>query len=164
MTTELLNSCRDFNRMYKLPVPNKPSLENLGEDWRERLRNFKKTLAEELNEIDEIIESEEENPLVILTAIADLLGDINVYTHSESLKFGIPLDGVLKVIMDSNMSKLGEDGNPIYNEDGKVMKGPNYWKPEPKIMELLFRKALPLAYVPDEAEESKYLTNQESAA
>lgn len=69
--------------------------------------------------------------------LADLLGDIQVYCASEMAKFGLPLDDVLETIMRSNFSKLGEDGNPIYDERGKVLKGPNYWKPEPAIKELL---------------------------
>jgi predicted HAD superfamily Cof-like phosphohydrolase len=71
--------------------------------------------------------------------LADLLGDIQVYCASEMAKFGLPLDEVLAIIMRSNFSKLGADGKPIYDERGKVQKGPNYWKwkPEPKIKELL---------------------------
>lgn len=76
----------------------------------------------------------------ILTMLADLLGDIQVYCASEMAKFGLPLDDVLAIIMQSNFSKLGADGNPIYDERGKVMKGPAYWKPEPKIAELLATK------------------------
>jgi hypothetical protein len=49
----------------------------------------------------------------------------------------LPLDRVLKVIMESNFSKLGADGQPIYDQRGKVMKGPHYWKPEPRIKEIL---------------------------
>ena len=70
-------------------------------------------------------------------AIADLLGDVIVYCRSEALKYGIPLEEVLSIIMDSNESKLGADGKPIYDANGKFLKGPNYWKPEPKIKELL---------------------------
>ena len=47
------------------------------------------------------------------------------------------LEAVLQIIMDSNASKLGADGKPIYDANGKFLKGPNYWKPEPKIRELL---------------------------
>jgi predicted HAD superfamily Cof-like phosphohydrolase len=62
-----------------------------------------------------------------------------VYCRSEALKYGLPLEDVLNVIMDSNASKLGADGKPIYDENGKFLKGPNYWKPEPKIKTLLLR-------------------------
>jgi len=107
-----------------------------------RLKAFKSILGEELDEIDEIIVAAErgDNQLAVLTMLADLLGDIQVYCASEMAKFGLPLDEVLAVIMQSNFSKLGEDGRPIYDERGKVMKGANYWKPEPKISEILAAK------------------------
>ena len=73
----------------------------------------------------------------LLTAIADLLGDVIVYCRSEALKYGLPLEDVLNVIMDSNESKLGAHGNPIYDANGKFLNGPNYWKPEPRIKALL---------------------------
>ncbi len=69
--------------------------------------------------------------------LGDLLGDVQVYCASEMAKFGLPLDEVLAIIMQSNFSKLDADGKPIYDERGKVMKGPGYWKPEPKIQALL---------------------------
>jgi len=65
------------------------------------------------------------------------LGDIQVYCASEMAKFGLPLDQILGIIMQSNLSKLGADGQPIYDERGKVQKGPGYWKPEPAILTLL---------------------------
>ncbi len=126
----------DMNAMYKLPTELTPALPANPAD---RLRKFKVTLLDEVNEIDEIVaacESKEE-PIDILVAVADLLGDVIVYCRSEALKFGIPLEDVLNVIMDSNESKLGADGKPIYDSNGKFLKGPNYWKPEPKIRELL---------------------------
>ena len=73
----------------------------------------------------------------IITALSDWLGDIIVYAASEARRSGIPLPQVLEVIMSSNFSKLGADGNPIYDDRGKVMKGPGYWKPEPKISEII---------------------------
>jgi predicted HAD superfamily Cof-like phosphohydrolase len=60
-----------------------------------------------------------------------------VYCASEAKRWGLPLDEILNVIMQSNFSKLDANGEPIYDERGKVMKGPNYWKPEPKISQLL---------------------------
>ena len=127
-----------FNGIYKLPVSVKPTLD-VGVPVAERLRAFKNILNEEIDEIDEIITTVEEGaPLLeVLTMLADLLGDIQVYCASEMAKFGLPLDEVLAIIMRSNFSKLGADGKPIYDERGKVQKGPNYWKPEPKIKELL---------------------------
>jgi predicted HAD superfamily Cof-like phosphohydrolase len=76
-------------------------------------------------------------PAEVLVAMADLLGDVMVYCRSEALKYGLPLEEVLDVIMDSNESKLGADGKPIYDANGKFLKGPNYWKPEPRITALL---------------------------
>lgn len=130
-----------FNGIYKLPVHHIPTTQ-IGIPMGERLKAFKSILSEELDEIDEIITAaeHEENPLAVLTMLADLLGDIQVYCASEMAKFGLPLDEVLAVIMQSNFSKLGQDGKPIYDERGKVMKGPNYWKPEPKISAILAAK------------------------
>ena len=70
-------------------------------------------------------------------AMPDLLGDIMVYCRSEALKYGLPLEEVLDVIMDSNESKLGADGKPIYDANGKFLKGPDYWKAQPKMQCLL---------------------------
>jgi predicted HAD superfamily Cof-like phosphohydrolase len=94
---------------------------------------------DEVHEIDEIVAQARSGaaPLDLAVAIADLLGDVIVYCRSEALKYGIPLEDVLQIIMDSNASKLGADGKPIYDANGKFLKGPNYWKPEPKIRELL---------------------------
>jgi len=64
-----------------------------------------------------------------------------VYCRSEALKYGLPLEDVLDIIMDSNESKLGADGKPIYDANGKFLKGPNYWRPEPKIKVLLEKAA-----------------------
>ena len=129
---------KKFNGMYKLPVNAKPTLD-VGVPLIERLQAFKSILSEELNEIDEIVDAAQTQaqPLEILTMLADLLGDIQVYCASEMAKFGLPLDQVLGIIMQSNLSKLGADGQPIYDERGKVQKGPNYWKPEPAILTLL---------------------------
>ena len=132
------NDIEKFNSIYKLPVNKVPTI-NVGVPMAERLKAFKDILLEEVSEIDEIISAAEggSDELATLTMLADLLGDLQVYCASEMAKFGLPLDGVLEVIMQSNFSKLGADGKPIYDERGKVMKGPNYWKPEPKISELL---------------------------
>lgn len=73
-------------------------------------------------------------PVTVVVNLADLLGDIIVYCASEAQRWGIPLPQVLAIIMASNTSKLGADGQPIINPDnGKFEKGPNYWKPEPMI-------------------------------
>ena len=131
-----------FNGIYKLPVSPIPSLENLGVDVVTRLEAFQDILSEEILEIVPIIEAIKDgaDPLDVLTSLADLLGDIQVFCASEMAKFGLPQDLVLGAIMQSNFSKLGADGNPIYDERGKVQKGPNYWKPEPMIKSILQRE------------------------
>ena len=125
-----------MNAMYKLPVNDHPVLP---EDVASRLTKFKATLMDEVHEIDQIVELVQKGGSAqdILVAMADLLGDVIVYCRSEALKYGLPLEDVLNIIMDSNESKLGADGKPIYDANGKFLKGPNYWKPEPKIKILL---------------------------
>ena len=111
----------------------------LPENVADRLVKFKATLLDEVHEIDEIVQLANSGASAndVAVAIADVLGDIMVYCRSEALKYGLPLEVVLDIIMDSNESKLGADGNPIYDANGKFLKGPNYWKPEPKIKTLL---------------------------
>ena len=125
-----------MNAMYRLPANDYPVLP---EDVVGRLTKFKATLMDEVHEIDQIVELAQKGALQtdILVAIADLLGDVIVYCRSEALKYGLPLEAVLDVIMDSNQSKLGADGKPIYDANGKFLKGPGYWKPEPKIKALI---------------------------
>ena len=125
-----------MNAMYKLPAHDRPTLPA---DVPDRLTKFKATLIDEVHEIDEIVKLAQDGaaPIDIAVAIADLLGDIVVYCRSEALKYGLPLETVLDVIMDSNESKLGADGRPIYDANGKFLKGPNYWRPEPRIKALL---------------------------
>lgn len=136
--SEFSEDIKKFNGIYQLPVNPMPSLA-VGVPAEERMLAFKDILLEEVQEIDEIIDAQKagEDPLEVLTMLADLLGDIQVYCASEMAKFGLPLDQVLGIIMQSNFSKLGADGLPIYDERGKVMKGPHYWKPEPKIHAML---------------------------
>ena len=125
-----------MNAMYKLPAHSQPTLPA---DVADRLVKFKATLLDEVHEIDEIVKLSKESgaEIDVAVAIADLLGDIMVYCRSEALKYGLPLEEVLDVIMDSNESKLGADGKPIYDANGKFLKGPKYWKPEPRIKALL---------------------------
>ena len=65
-----------------------------------------------------------------LLEVADALTDLLYVTYGAGHAFGIDLDKCFNEVQNSNMSKLGEDGKPIYNEFGKVMKGPNYFKPD----------------------------------
>ena len=80
-------------------------------------------IKEELEELKEAIEQKD------MTEIADALTDILYVTYGAGHAFGINLDKCFNEVQESNMSKLGEDQKPIYNENGKVMKGPNYFKP-----------------------------------
>jgi len=81
-------------------------------------------INEELNELKQAIL--EKN----LTEVADALTDILYVTYGAGHAFGINLDNCFEEVQKSNMSKLGKDGKPIFNESGKVMKGPEYFKPD----------------------------------
>ena len=133
-----------MNAMYKLPAHAAPALPANVTD---RLVKFKATLLDEVHEIDDIVQLANNGGSAadIAVALADLLGDIMVYCRSEALKYGLPLEEVLDIIMDSNESKLGADGNPIYDANGKFLKGPGYWKPEPKIRALLEARGIRVA-------------------
>lgn len=131
-----------FNTMYMLPTLSAPGMPDVGDATKsarvklqERLANFSRILAEEIDEVREIQEkiTAGDAPEEVLTAIADWLGDIQVYCASEMCKFGLDNDVVLGIIMSSNFSKLGADGKPIFDNRGKVLKGPDYWRPEPMI-------------------------------
>tara|TARA_X000000950_G_scaffold47094_1_gene54310 strand:+ start:444 stop:785 length:342 start_codon:yes stop_codon:yes gene_type:complete len=81
-------------------------------------------IKEELNELKEALDKKD------IKEVADALTDILYVTYGAGHAFGINLDNCFKEVQSSNMSKLGSDGKPIYNEKGKVMKGPNYFKPD----------------------------------
>ena len=80
-------------------------------------------IKEELDELKEAIDNRD------LKEVADALTDILYVTYGAGHAFGINLDKCFEEVQNSNMSKLGSDGKPIYNENGKVMKGPHYFKP-----------------------------------
>ena len=81
-------------------------------------------INEELTELKEAIDKKD------IKEVADALTDILYVTYGAGHAFGINLDKCFKEVQNSNMSKLGKDGKPIYNDKGKVMKGPNYFKPD----------------------------------
>ena len=81
-------------------------------------------IKEELEELKEAIINKD------IKEVADALTDILYVTYGAGHAFGINLDKCFKEVQNSNMSKLGNDGKPIYNDKGKVMKGPNYFKPD----------------------------------
>jgi predicted HAD superfamily Cof-like phosphohydrolase len=83
-------------------------------------------IQEELNELEEAMKTKN------LKEVADALTDILYVTYGAGYAYGINLDKCFKEVQRSNMSKLGKDGKPIFNEKGKVMKGPNYTKPSLK--------------------------------
>jgi predicted HAD superfamily Cof-like phosphohydrolase len=80
-------------------------------------------IREELSELQDALKKKD------LKEVADALTDILYVTYGAGHAFGINLDECFQEVQNSNMSKLGVDGKPIYNEKGKVMKGPNYFKP-----------------------------------
>ena len=80
-------------------------------------------IKEELDELKDAINNKD------IKEVADALTDILYVTYGAGHAFGINLDKCFEEVQNSNMSKLGKDGKPIYNENGKVMKGPNYFKP-----------------------------------
>ena len=81
-------------------------------------------IKEELGELREALEKKD------IKEVADALTDILYVTYGAGHAFGINLDKCFDEVQKSNMSKLGKDGKPIFNEFGKVMKGPNYFKPD----------------------------------
>ena len=81
-------------------------------------------IKEELTELTEAMNNKD------LLEVADALTDILYVTYGAGHAFGIDLDRCFDEVQNSNMSKLGKDGKPIFNEFGKVMKGPNYFKPD----------------------------------
>ena len=81
-------------------------------------------IKEELEEFKQAIANKD------LLEVADALTDILYVTYGAGHAFGIDLDKCFEEVQNSNMSKLGEDGRPIYNDAGKVMKGPKYYKPD----------------------------------
>jgi predicted HAD superfamily Cof-like phosphohydrolase len=108
-----------FMKTFGQEVKTKPSLSS---DKINKLRID--LIKEELEELTEAMQKKD------LLEIADALTDILYVTYGAGHAFGINLDACFNEVQNSNMSKLGKDGKPIYNESGKVMKGPNYFKPD----------------------------------
>ena len=108
-----------FMKTFGQEVKNKPSFST---DKINKLRID--LIKEELQELNEAMNNKD------LLEVADALTDILYVTYGAGHAFGINLDKCFAEVQNSNMSKLGLDGKPIYNEKGKVMKGPNYFKPD----------------------------------
>ena len=110
-----------FMTTFGQEVKKKPSLST------DKINNLRINLIEEeLNEFKEAVSKKD------LKEVADALTDILYVTYGAGHAFGINLDKCFEEVQKSNMSKLGNDGEPIYNEHGKVMKGPKYFKPNLK--------------------------------
>jgi predicted HAD superfamily Cof-like phosphohydrolase len=125
-----LKAVQEFHESFGLGIQHKP-IANLDEN---KLKLRFDLMAEE-NE--EYLEAAKNNDLV---EVADALGDMLYILCGTILEHGMQykIEEVFNEIQRSNMSKLGEDGNPIYREDGKVLKGPNYFKPN--ILKILDNK------------------------
>lgn len=124
-----INSVHKFHKAFGLGIKNEP-IANIGED--RKLLRF--NLMKEENE--EYLDAARNNDLV---EVADALGDMLYILCGTIIEHGMQnkIEEVFNEIQRSNMSKLNEDGKPIYREDGKVLKGPNYFKPNiKKILEL----------------------------
>ena len=110
-----------FMKTFGQEVKEKPSFSS---DKINKLRL--NLIREELNELTDAMKNKD------LLEVADALTDILYVTYGAGHAFGIDLDKCFDEVQNSNMSKLGKDGKPIYNEFGKVMKGPNYSPPDLK--------------------------------
>ena len=113
------NKVGTFMKTFGQEVKNKPSFST---DKINKLRLD--LIKEELDELKEAMDNKD------LLEVADALTDILYVTYGAGHAFGINLDKCFDEVQNSNMSKLDENGKPIYNESGKVMKGPNYFKPD----------------------------------
>tara|TARA_B100000214_G_scaffold316363_1_gene249853 strand:+ start:368 stop:739 length:372 start_codon:yes stop_codon:yes gene_type:complete len=112
-------SVKIFMQTFGQEVKNKPEYPN------EKIVKLRYDLIdEELKELKEAIDKKN------ITDVADALTDILYVTYGAGHAFGIDLDKCFTEVQNSNMSKLGKDGKPIYNEQGKVMKGPNFFEPD----------------------------------
>ena len=113
------NKVKTFMKTFGQEVKTKPSFSS---DKINTLRY--ELIKEELEELKIAMENKD------LLEVADALTDILYVTYGAGHAFGIDLDKCFEEVQNSNMSKLGEDGKPIYNDAGKVMKGPKYFKPD----------------------------------
>ena len=113
------NKVGTFMKTFGQEVKSKPSFSS------DKINKLRIDLIKE--ELEEFQEAMKNNDLL---EVADALTDILYVTYGAGHAFGIDLDKCFDEVQNSNMSKLGENGEPIYNESGKVMKGPNYFKPD----------------------------------
>ena len=112
------NKVKKFMQVFGQEVKNNPSFPD------PKIQNLRfELIKEELEELKVALDQKN------LKEVADALTDILYVTYGAGHAFGIDLDKCFDEVQASNMSKLGADGKPIYNESGKVMKGPNYFEP-----------------------------------
>ena len=110
---------KNFMETFGQEVKSKPSFSS------DKINKLRYNLIKE--ELDEFKQALDNNDLL---EVADALTDILYVTYGAGHAFGINLDACFEEVQNSNMSKLGNDGKPIYNDQGKVMKGQNYFKPD----------------------------------
>ena len=122
MIQKELNAVQAFHKAFKIDCAYAPTV-----DLPDQIKELRFRLMEEENQ--EYLEAAKNNDLV---EVADALGDMLYILCGTILSHGMQhkIEEVFEEIQRSNMSKLGADGEPIYREDGKVMKGPNYFKPD----------------------------------
>ncbi|MBD1162691.1 nucleoside triphosphate pyrophosphohydrolase family protein [Pelagibacterales bacterium SAG-MED12] len=113
------NKVGTFMKTFGQEVKDKPAFST------DKINKLRIDLIKE--ELEELTEAMKNNDLL---EVADALTDILYVTYGAGHAFGIDLDKCFEEVQNSNMSKLDENGKPIYNESGKVMKGPNYFKPD----------------------------------
>ena len=113
------NKVGTFMKTFGQEVEDKPEFST------DKINKLRIDLIKE--ELEELTEAMKNNDLL---EVADALTDILYVTYGAGHAFGIDLDKCFEEVQNSNMSKLDENGKPIYNESGKVMKGPNYFKPD----------------------------------
>lgn len=131
---------RQFHLTYNLPIA-----EDAPNADRERVHMRMSLVAEEFAELTGAVYGREARRIIEeayeaaraaddfsrdTVAVADALGDLTYVVYGMALELGIPMSKVLAEIQGSNMSKLGADGKPIYREDGKVLKGPDFYDPD----------------------------------
>jgi predicted HAD superfamily Cof-like phosphohydrolase len=116
-----------FNETYEIPMALKPTLPT---EHQANLCND--LIVEELMELNDAFDNAD------IVEIADALTDIIYVAAQQAVAWGLPIDALLREVQRSNMSKLGADGLPMYRDDGKVIKGPNF--SEPQISTILVQK------------------------
>jgi len=111
----------EFHKIYGLPIGEEPGFPD------DIARGMRRALI--LEEVAEYLQAEIDDDLV---EVADALADLVYVAIGAAITYGVPFDRIFNEVQRSNMSKLGRDGKPIYREDGKVLKGPDFYEPDIK--------------------------------